>query len=74
MSSQQVRAQAVHHAHRAPRPEYVLYFSLILLVAVPFALVGWVMRLVRERRLPECGPIARAWREATEITPEIFRP
>jgi len=74
MQSQRLRAHGVQHVDRVPRPEFALYFSLILIVAVPFALVGWVMSLVRERRIPECGPFARAWREAGEITPEIFRP
>lgn len=74
MNGNEIRAHGVSHAHRTPRPEYTLYFSLILIVAMPFALIGWVNRLVRDRRLPEMGPFARAWREATEITPEIFRP
>lgn len=74
MNSQRLRAHGVHHVDRVPRPEYTLYFTLILMVAVPFAIVAWINRLVRDRKLPECGPFARAWREAGEITPEIFRP
>ena len=63
-----------HHAHRAPRVEFYVYFALIFLVAIPFALVAWVVQVVMERRLPVHGPLARAWREAGVITPTIFRP
>ncbi|MEY4696942.1 MAG: hypothetical protein RIT14_1370 [Pseudomonadota bacterium] len=62
------------HGHRAPRAEFYAYFVLIFLVAIPFALVAWVIQSVTERRLPVLGPLARAWREAGSITPNIFRP
>jgi hypothetical protein len=63
-----------HSAHRTPKAEFYVYFALIFLVAIPFAAVAWVYQLVTERRLPVHGPLARAWREAGSITPNIFRP
>ena len=62
------------HAHRTPRAEFYVYFSLIFLIAIPFAIVAWVFALIRDRHLPVHGPLARAWREAGAITPAIFRP
>jgi hypothetical protein len=63
-----------HHAQRTPRAEFYLYFGLIFLIAIPFAAVAWLVQLAIERRLPVHGPLARAWKEAGSITPEIFRP
>jgi hypothetical protein len=63
-----------HHAHRAPRVEFYAYFTLIFLVAIPVAVVTWTVQLVLERHLPTHGPLARAWRQAGSITPNIFRP
>jgi hypothetical protein len=62
-----------HHAHRTPRAEFYLYFALIFMLAIPVAMVVWVVQLVTERRLPVHGPLARAWKDAGAITPEIFR-
>ncbi len=64
----------VHHTHRTPKAEFYLYFGLIFLVAIPFAALAWLIQTVIERRLPVHGPLARAWKEAGSITPEIFRP
>jgi hypothetical protein len=52
--------------------EYNVYFTLIFLFAIPFALVGWIMDVARERTLNLRGPLARAWLEADQITPLIF--
>jgi hypothetical protein len=65
---------APHHAQRAPRTEFYLYFALIFMLAVPIAMLTWVKQLVVARRLPQHGPLARAWKDAGLITPEIFRP
>ncbi len=62
------------HAHRAPRAEFYIYFALIFAVAIPFALIAWVAHVAVNRSLPVHGPLARAWREAGTITPNIFRP
>ena len=63
-----------HHTHRAPRVEFYAYFAVIFLAVIPFALVAWIVQTITERRLPVNGPLARAWREAGSITPNIFRP
>jgi hypothetical protein len=63
-----------HHGHRAPRAEFYVYFTLIFMVAIPVAFVAWTVQLLIDRRLPVHGPLARAWREAGSITPNIFRP
>lgn len=62
------------HGHRAPRAEFYVYFALIFIVAIPVACVAWIVQSLIERRLPVHGPLARAWREAGSITPNIFRP
>jgi hypothetical protein len=62
-----------HHAQRTPKAEFYVYFTLIFLIAIPFAAVAWIAQLVIDRRFPVLGPLARAWREAGSITPEIFR-
>jgi PufQ cytochrome subunit len=77
MSDHTAGDHAVHgasHAHRTPKAEFYVYFSLIFVVAVPIAATAWAIALVRERHLPVHGPLARAWREAGAITPAIFRP
>ena len=59
---------------RTPHAEFYVYFSLIFLIAIPFAAVAWGIAMIRDRHLPVHGPLARAWREAGAITPAIFRP
>lgn len=61
------------HVSRTPHAEFYVYFAIIFVLAIPFALVIWTTQLVRERRLPVHGPLARAWREAGTVTPAIFR-
>lgn len=63
----------VSHALRSAKAEYYLYFAAIFLVALPFAALAWIARLVIDRHLPPQGPLARAIAEADSITPEIFR-
>ncbi len=65
--------QEAHHAPRAPHAEFYVYFTLIFIVAIPFAAVAWIYMTISERKLPTHGPLARAWREAGAITPAIFR-
>ncbi|MGL4237299.1 cytochrome PufQ [Tabrizicola sp.] len=59
---------------RTPKAEYATYFVLILLFALPVQSLVWLGSLIRYRRMPSAGPLARALRDAEEITPAIFRP
>jgi hypothetical protein len=61
------------HVQRTPKAEFYGYYALIFIVALPFAVLGWIARLVMTRRLPEMNPISRAWADARAITPSIFR-
>ncbi|MCW1920207.1 cytochrome PufQ [Rhodobacter sp. KR11] len=64
---------ADHHA-RTPRSEFTLYYALILVFALPIEALGWLIQALWHRKMPCLGPIARARRTATEITPMIFWP
>jgi hypothetical protein len=72
MTDQSVITTSHHRGQRARRGEYAIYFTVILIVALPFAALGWTVHLMRHRRLPERGPRARAKAEARAITPQIF--
>ncbi|MEH6773201.1 MAG: cytochrome PufQ [Cereibacter changlensis] len=61
------------HGHRAPRAEFYAYFVVILMGALPVALLTWMASVVRHGRLPARGPFASAWFDAKAITPLIFR-
>ena len=52
--------------------EYILFFVLIFVFAIPFGMVGWITELFRKKSLLINGPLARAWLEAHRITPVIF--
>ena len=52
--------------------EFSLYFSLIFILAVPFAIVFWLLDVIRKQTLILDGPLARAWAEADRVTPLIF--
>jgi hypothetical protein len=58
--------------HAPPRREYVAYFAIIFLAALPLAFLTWALSALRMLRLPEKGPVARAWTQARIITPHIF--
>jgi hypothetical protein len=68
-----VQLKATHHK-RTPKAEYATYFALILILALPVQCLVWVVSAIRHMRLPATGPLARALRDAEEITPSIFRP
>lgn len=68
-----VQLKTAHHK-RTPKAEYATYFGLILILALPVQCLVWVASTVRHMRLPATGPLARALRDAEEITPSIFRP
>ena len=72
MSDQTANGQ-MHHTPRVPRAEFKVYFALILLIAVPVHVVGWVGETVIRGHMPRLDPITRAWKDATAITPMIFR-
>ncbi len=62
-----------HHSQRTPHAEFYAYFGVIFLVAIPFAIIGWLARVAITRRMPDTNPILRAWTDAGAITPSIFR-
>jgi PufQ cytochrome subunit len=64
---------AHHVPHRTPHTEFYAYFTVIFLVAIPFAILGWIARLVVAQKMPAMNPISRAWADAGAITPSIFR-
>jgi hypothetical protein len=47
---------------------------LILIFALPVQCLVWLASTLRHMTLPAEGPLARALRDAEEITPSIFRP
>ena len=52
--------------------EFVIYFTIIFFLALPFSTVGWIVEVIRRQTLMLHGPLARAWAEADRITPLIF--
>ncbi|MFD1341225.1 cytochrome PufQ [Litorisediminicola beolgyonensis] len=59
--------------HRSRRgTEFLLYFSLIFILAIPFATVFWLLDVFQKQTLFLHGPLARAWAEADRITPILF--
>ena len=52
--------------------EFVLYFSIIFLLAIPFSIVSWVVEVFQKKSVFVDGPIARSRAEADRITPVIF--
>jgi hypothetical protein len=72
-SANGAEGHAEHHPARTPHTEFYVYFAVIFLVAIPFAILGWVASLVMQGRMPDQNAISRAWSEAQAITPLIFR-
>jgi hypothetical protein len=70
----------VAHIDESSRPragrrrsgEYILYFVVIFLLALPFAAVDWVRDVAARGTLNLAGPLARAWAEAERVVPLIF--
>ena len=54
------------------RTEFAIYFAVIFAATLPLACLTWGLTMLRSGRLPERGPIARAWSQARIITPMIF--
>ena len=65
-------AGRVRNMPAAPRREFYAYFALIFLATLPLAFVTWALSALRQMKLPEKGPIAKAWSQARIITPMIF--
>ena len=55
-----------------PKREYYAYFAIIFLAALPLSVLTWALSAARQFKLPEKGPVARAWSQARIITPMIF--
>ncbi len=58
--------------HPSSNGEYMFYFSLIFLAALPICAIHWIFSALKDGRLPRKGPVRRAWSEAQTITPQIF--
>lgn len=69
-TSHEPRPNRQGHAKRGT--EFLVYFCIIFLLAIPFASVIWVLDVFQKQTLNIRGPLARAWCEADRITPLIF--
>ncbi len=63
----------LHHVKRVPKAEFVIYFGLILGLAIGPHVIGWTYQTIRHAKLPRLSPLARAWKDAQAVTPMIFR-
>ena len=52
--------------------EFILYFSIIFVLAIPFSTVIWIAEVFRKKSVFVDGPIARSRAEADRITPVFF--
>ena len=52
--------------------EFILYFTIIFVLAIPFSTVIWIAEVFRKKSVFVDGPIARSRAEADRITPVIF--
>ena len=66
-----LRTPAPRRGTRPQRGEYLFYFGLILLFAVPIALVLWTVSALRGQ-VPDRGPLALALAQANDVAPKIF--
>ena len=58
---------------RGTKVEYWVYFTLIFVLAIPFALTRWAFRLFAPREdRQNRGVIRRAKEQAHTVTPMIF--
>lgn len=57
---------------RPPRTEFMIYFAIIFVAALPLALIAWALAMLDRDRRNDKGPLARAWSQARIITPMIF--
>lgn len=54
------------------RTEFLIYFAIIFAATLPLATITWALAALRSASVPEKGPVKRAWRQASIITPMIF--
>ena len=58
---------------KAPGFEYRIYFAIIFMISLPWALASWALGLAKpDSEDAQHGVIGRAWRRAAIITPMIF--
>ena len=57
---------------KTPRTEFMIYFAIIFLATLPLATLTWALAAIKAGNLTDKGPIKRAWRQASIITPMIF--
>ena len=62
-----------HRTTQKRGTEFLFYFTLIFLVAIPFATAFWALEVFQKQTLNLHGPLARAWAEPERITPLIFQ-
>ena len=67
-----MRAPRLRNREAANRREYIAYFIVILIVALPFACITWTLMAARQMRMPEKSPLRTAWSEASVITSMIL--
>lgn len=56
----------------APRTEFSVYFAIIFAACLPLACLAWGLSLLKNGSFANKGPVARAWSQASIITPMIF--
>ena len=59
-------------SHTRRGSEFLVYFCILFVLAVPFATAFWLLDVFQKQTLNLQGPLARAWVEADRITPLIF--
>ncbi|MBD0864177.1 MAG: protein pufQ [Rhodobacteraceae bacterium] len=59
-------------SHKPPRVEFMVYFAIIFLAALPLACLTWVLAATKNESLTDKGPIGCAMSQARIITPMIF--
>lgn len=68
-------ANDLHNArHKSPTIEYRIYFAMIFVLSLPWTFVTCVLGLCRPDDEDAAGKnfVARAWHQASVITPRIF--
>jgi len=62
----------VTRSSKPPKTEFMVYFGIIFLAALPLACLTWALAAIKAGNLTSKGPIKRAWSQASIITPMIF--